>query len=156
MASPIPTEKVHDLLSPWSHVHWLLPTNGVIAWDARRKPIRPERQVEDCLCMHQNYPQQIDVLCQKGDYPNAWVHDIKKRTTKDCYQTMHVSHCWNRKLLLRTNTNTPKTYMSNWSARLARTTAWPTLNAVTYCWRTCSQTPGRIACNSTSWTPPIV
>ena len=38
--------KCMTFLNRWSQVHWLLPIHGVMAWEASRKPIRPERQVQ--------------------------------------------------------------------------------------------------------------
>jgi hypothetical protein len=38
----------------------------------------PSDKFNNFTLMQQHYPQHIELLCQKGDYPYAWVNDIKK------------------------------------------------------------------------------
>ena len=38
----------------------------------------PSDKFKNFTFMQQNYPQHMELLCQKGYYPYEWVNDIKK------------------------------------------------------------------------------
>ena len=73
-----------------------------------------EDKFQNFKFMKQNYPEHMELLCQKGYYPYEWVNgvdklDHKRLTTKKLLLLISQT----RNYIRRRITNTPRMYISN-------------------------------------------